>query len=338
METIFNTGIDWIVFLQNMGQWLTGPMKVLTFLGSGEFFLMLIPALYWSIDSRIGIRVGMVFLISGAFIEIMKIAFHHPRPYWFSTLVRAYSSEVSFGAPSGHTQLSVGLYGMLAYCLKKWWGWLAAVILVLLIGVSRLYLAVHFPHDVILGLVFGAIVLGLTIVLWDPVVNWLKHMTTTRQILVALAFSLFLIALNLPGYLWLKQQWQLPVEWSYNAAQVNPADNPINPLSLELLMTYTGIFFGLAAGLAWLQRMGGFSSKGTTWQRLLRYVVGIAGVLIIRYGLKVAFPGGDSWLAYFLHYVRYAVIGLWVTAGAPLVFFWLRLANRSPRLKSRAAG
>lgn len=328
MDTIFNIGIEWIEAIQNLGEWLVLPMSIITFLGSEEFFLLILPALYWSIDSAIGIRVGVILLVTGAVNNALKLAFHGPRPYWVNTQVKAYAAESSFGAPSGHSQTAVGVWGMLAQGIRRWWGWLVAVLLVLLIGFSRLFLAVHFPHDVFLGWMIGVIVLGITLGLWNPVVRWLKKRSVIFQILIAFVFSLLLIILSLPGHYWLQENWQLPVEWANNAAAAYPGSDPINPISLDGTLTNAGSFFGLAAGLALLISFGGFDASGPVWKRILRYVVGAVGVLAIRYGLKAIFPEGETLIANILHYFRYSLVGLWVSFGAPFTFFWMGLADR----------
>jgi membrane-associated phospholipid phosphatase len=69
--------------------------------------------------------------------------------------VKALVSEPSFGLPSGHAQNSVAIWGILAYSFKKNWLWSIAVILMFLIGVSRLVLGLHFPQDTLLGWMDG---------------------------------------------------------------------------------------------------------------------------------------------------------------------------------------
>jgi len=68
------------------------------------------------------------------------VAFHAPRPYWYSKDVKALSAEGTFGLPSGHAQRAVVLFGALAAWLKRGWAWAAAIALILLVGLSRLYL------------------------------------------------------------------------------------------------------------------------------------------------------------------------------------------------------
>ncbi|MDP2974769.1 MAG: hypothetical protein Q8N45_01020, partial [Anaerolineales bacterium] len=97
MDTILNSGINWIGALQKRGDWLTLPMKAFAFLGTEEFFMLILPALYWSIDAGLGLRVGVILLLSSGVNHALKLAFHGPRPYWFSQQVSALAVETSFG-------------------------------------------------------------------------------------------------------------------------------------------------------------------------------------------------------------------------------------------------
>ena len=325
METILNIGIAWNIFFQSLGSWLKTPMEVFSFLGNEYFFLLLLPALYWCMEAGIGIRVGVILLLSTSVNDALKLAFHGPRPYWYSTDVIGYASETSFGVPSGHAQIAVGVWGMLAAGLRKWWGWLIAILVILLIGISRLYLGVHFPHDVILGWLIGALLLWLVLRFWKPVTAWLKKMSLGRQILAAFLGSLALILFSLIPFLWLKMtNWQPPQAWAEYAKEA---------VSLSGIFTSAGTLFGLLAGLAWFNRQGGFDAKGPLWKIILRYVLGVVGVLVFYLGLKVLFgliaPDAEAVLPYILRYIRYVLVGAWVSAGAPWLFVKLKLAGKA---------
>jgi hypothetical protein len=75
-----------------------------------------------------------------------------------------------------------------------------------------------------------------------------------------------------------------------------------------------------------MAKRGGFNAAGANWQLILRYIVGIIGLLIFWAGLKAIFPSGDDLLAMFLRYLRYGLVGFWVTGAAPWVFYRLKLA------------
>jgi membrane-associated phospholipid phosphatase len=325
-----NAGINWIAALQGMGSWLTMPMEAFSFLGSEDFFMLVLPALYWSVNAALGLRVGVILLVGSSLNDMLKLAFHAPRPYWISTKIQAFASETGFGLPSGHSQSAVGVWGMLASQIKKRWAWAIAILLMLLIGLSRIYLGVHFPTDVLLGWLAGSVILWLVLRLWDQAATWLKKLSLGQQILAVFIFSLLLITLALIPSFWLRSDgWQVPAIWLQNASQNLPGGEPPNPTSLSGLFSTTGTLFGLGAGLAWLNRRGGYHTHGSGWQRFLRYVVGVIGVLGIRYGLKAIFPEGETWLGYIFQYIRYGAIGAWVSAGAPLLFFAMRLAQKN---------
>jgi hypothetical protein len=59
----------------------------------------------------------------------------------------------------------------------------------------------------------------------------------------------------------------------------------------------------------------------------MRYVVGVIGVLILWMGLGQVFPDDANWISYLLRFLRYTLVGFWVTAGAPWLFFHFKLAD-----------
>jgi membrane-associated phospholipid phosphatase len=325
METIWNIGITWNIFFQNLGSCLKTPMEVFSFFGTENFFLLLLPALYWCMEGGIGLRVGIILLLSASVNDAVKMVFHGPRPYWYSTDVIRYASETSFGVPSGHAQIAFGVWGMLAASIRKWWGWPIAILIIVMIGISRLYLGVHFPHDVILGWLIGALLLWLVLRFWKPVTAWLKKMSLGQQILASFLSSLLLITFPLIPFLWLKiTNWQLPQAWAEYAKDA---------LSLSGTFTTAGTLFGLLAGLAWFNHQGGFDASGPLWKRILRYILGMVGVLVFYLGLKVLFglivPDSEAVLPYILRYIRYVLVGAWISAGAPWIFVKLKLAKKA---------
>ncbi|MBD6615267.1 phosphatase PAP2 family protein [Komarekiella sp. 'clone 1'] len=83
----------------------------------------------------------------------LKLFFSKPRPQLWTLLI----SEKSFSFPSGHALGSMVMYGFIAYILATYYPqfsrliYVLAVILIVAIGISRLYLGVHWPTDVIAG-------------------------------------------------------------------------------------------------------------------------------------------------------------------------------------------
>lgn len=120
------------------------------------------------------------------------------------------------------------------------------------------------------------------------------------------------------------RDYRLPEEWLAFATR-SGAEAPV-PIALSGILSSIGTLFGMLAGVAWMDTRGGWRVSGPWSKRVVRYVVGVLGVLILWYGLGAIFPRGESLIPYILRFVRYALLGIWVSAGAPMLFAKTRLA------------
>lgn len=317
LEILFNT------FWQNLGGWLEYPMQAFTFLGSELFFLLVMPALYWSIDPVIGFRAGMMLILSGGLNSALKILFHTPRPFWVDSDVAALASETSFGMPSGHSQNSAAIWGVIAATIRSKRAYILAILLVFFIGLSRIYLGMHFLHDVLTGWLAGILIILLYLKLEAPVAQWLKQKSLVVQILLSFLFAISFILL---GYLARisASNWTLPPEWTTLALAAG-AERP-DPFNLEGVITIAGVAFGFTAGFAyWRHKFGVYEIKCSALKRLARYAFGLLGIVALYFGLKIIFPEEPLLVGAIFRFIRYALIGLWVTFFAPLFFRFFRL-------------
>jgi membrane-associated phospholipid phosphatase len=327
MDILIQNGIRWIIAIQSLGSWLRLPMIFFTILGNENFFFLVLPFLYWSVDTGLGLRVAFILATSNYLNSIVKLLFAAPRPFWINTQVKPFIQEHSFGIPSGHAQNAAAFTGIIAAWIKRPWVWVIGLLLTFFIGFSRLYLGVHFVHDVIAGWAIGYLLLFLFLLFWDPVATWLKTKTLAQQITLAFLISLLMITVGtlatarLAGYVF-------PVEWQENALRAGPLPDPI---SIEDTFTSAGSFLGLAVGVAWIASRGGFQTTGSLDQRVLRYVIGLIGIMILWFGLGQIFPRGETLVPLLLRYLRYFLVGFWITAGAPWLFFHFKLV-RSPKM------
>ena len=138
--------------------WLEGPMLIITALG---YYWVVLPLLAVAVAFfyRRGWRLSAILLLvstggSAVLTTVLKSVFERARPELFDSGYQA--SFYSF--PSGHATVAVGFYGMLtlvlAYRLRgiaRWVLVIFGILVVLVIGFSRLYLGVHYPTDVLAG-------------------------------------------------------------------------------------------------------------------------------------------------------------------------------------------
>lgn len=107
------------IFLQSLGGGLQSVMKLFTMLGDEIFFILVMPAIYWCVDALVGLRVGVMLLLSGAFNNFFKLLLRGPRPYWISDQVKPVVHESSFGIPSGHAMNAAAVWGWMAVEARK---------------------------------------------------------------------------------------------------------------------------------------------------------------------------------------------------------------------------
>ena len=147
-------------------------MLLITFLGKHQF---LVPAnllliVYFAVIARqtwLSIRVLAIASSSLVLMLLLKWLFGRKRP--LSPLLKE-ARGLSF--PSGHAIMSVSFFGLIIYCVLHagWPQWVVIaltiliVLLILLIGFSRIYLRVHYTSDVIAGFIIGFIWLIITLV------------------------------------------------------------------------------------------------------------------------------------------------------------------------------
>ncbi len=323
MDTLLQLEINLTLFLQSLGGWLNYPMQLFSFFGTQYFYILILPAIYWCIDSAIGIRIAVMLVFSVSTNSYIKLLFHTPRPYWVDSRVKAFSSETSFGLPSGHSQNAVSLWGTLALEFKKRWLTIVCVCLIILIGLSRIYLGVHFLHDVLGGWLAGGILLLLLWKLDKPVTRWITSRTFSSQILIVFAISVVLVLL---GELtaWISRQTPIPQSW-INQALASTGVAP-DPYSLTGVYSIAGVFLGFGSGLAWLiHRYAGYKVEGNIRQKIVRLIVGLISTGLIYILVKLVIPADPAWLANIVTFIGYALIGAWVAAGAPVLFKRLEL-------------
>jgi glycerophosphoryl diester phosphodiesterase len=219
------------IFFENIS--LAGyPTFLILFISFGYF--------YWS-PSRFS-RVAMLLFISAFINAFLKDFFQDPRPD--IQLMLDPKVGTSYGWPSGHAQIAVTLWGLLAYELKNKWITIGALTLIALIAFSRMYLGVHDFGDVFSGLVIGSFIL----LIWHYAIiyKFYEKFNKLTWVFIILSFQL-LIYLIYPAHEGHEISiWFLGVMsgWYIGSSQIILANNQIMKLLLSLI-SLLGVFFAM---------------------------------------------------------------------------------------------
>jgi membrane-associated phospholipid phosphatase len=326
LDPIYIQEIQIINWIQSVGDWFTPLALFFSLIGSQVFYVFLAPAIYWCIDPILGIRAALYLTISGGLNTILKAIFHSPRPYWYSTDVKALSGESTFGEPSGHAQSNLVVWGTIALKIRRRWSWILAIVMIFFISLSRIYLAVHFPSDVLLGWVVAILLLWLLVRYEDPFLTWFKKINQFVQVIFIFLSSMSFIVLFVLISV-LNGSDVVLQAWIDTAAIARPGTLPIDPLSITSIVSSSGGFLGTALGALWMGKLGWFSVRDPGGNLALRFLIGLIGVIILWAGLGSIFPSGREIISLVLLYIRYALTTLWITWAAPRVFIKLKLAQ-----------
>lgn len=252
--------METIAFLQGFASpGLDAAARFVTALGSERGYIVLLLTVFLTIDADLGRRLGVYLLAAFVVNFHLKDAFGTDRPFVLDPLLdRSGEQQLGYAFPSGHAQTTTVFWGYLAAHWKRAWGWALALAVVLLVALTRLYLGVHYPVDVIGGALIGAL-------------------------LVAAALAL---DRALPV---LRARWRLP-RWALLALAVG------GPLLWFLLWPPPGregdlLLGGMAAFLSgplWFRHRVG----GAWWRRALLLALGLTLVFGVLIGSSVLLPEG----------------------------------------------
>lgn len=276
-----------IHFLQQFDfDWLILLMKAITFLGNEEFYLLMLPILLWCWRRRDLLPLAVILLVNFWINYQLKEAFGLPRPIGVGLIEADH-----FGFPSGHAQGAMVLWGFLAWSINRLaarprYGWYAMIIF--MVGLSRVYLGVHFPHDVVGGWSIGFVILFAGITITEKIRHQTPQLPAVPTAMLAV-FAGGMLALLTPS-----------------------------PISVRA----GGMLAGLVAGIILDGEYVGFNYQANWWQNAVKMLIGLVVVLMLKAGIKALLPP-----ALWADWLRYGLMGAWIGLGAPWLFSRLNLGT-----------
>jgi undecaprenyl-diphosphatase len=286
--------LDISKFIQSFrSDFLDAFFLFITQFGDDTVFLIVAAFLYWTFDKKFAYRFIMFFLYGAVLNGSLKFLTDTPRPYDEYPEQIQLIGEGSLGTslPSGHAQNSTTMALVLAEKHRQFGKWFTTFLtaMVVLVMLSRLYLGEHYLSDVIFG--------------------------------SAIAYSFY----QLIRYIQTK-----PFASTY--VQYLPL---ILLLPIAILTNDKNVFlasaslFGFSIGYPLERRYIGFKETTSWYVALFKLVFGLGIALAIRVGLKEVFELGLYSIAFeinptlgdqMLDFLRYFLIAIWMTLGAPFFF------------------
>ncbi|SES33750.1 phosphatase PAP2 family protein [Salipaludibacillus aurantiacus] len=269
--------------------------SLFTFLGNEEFYFLIIPLIYWCFSAKTGFRLFYIFLLSVYINSFLKITVAVERPIGTEGVNSIFISSAEVGShypydsfPSGHAQGSATLWGYLAAVVRRKWFTAAALFLILSISLSRLYSGLHWPSDIVAGLILGGLVISAGIFVQKRII----YLPDYFKWLLGLVLPLFLVII-------------FPEEEG---------------------MKYAGILLGAGIGYFVQERAVNMQIDNRVWRRSAAFILGITVTFALQSGLKAYFPE-----TVLFDFIRYGVIGIWITLAAPYLFMKTGLYKRKSR-------
>ncbi len=253
----------------------------------------------WCIDRKKGISAGLAILSAVSVNTLVKSAFSVPRPWTvhpeLDSIGKLRATGPSF--PSGHSALAGSLFTSVFISFRKTWVRFMCVLLCLLVLISRMYMTVHWPMDVAVGFFIGFVCALLAS-------KWARHMDETKNYNVLMVLgALICIAAFVSA-------WMI--------------DNGcLDVLRFEEFPPNLGMAGAVAMGISIEETFFPFSAKGPRWKRLVRYLIGIAGIGFLMIVTKKILPSGQIYRA-----LRYSVTGIWASALWPYLGLKMNLFRR----------
>jgi len=285
--------VEIIKFLQSFHNNFWDKFFILsTKLGEETVYILIIAVLYWCYDKKFGFKLGITYLLSAYINGIFKDIFNSSRPIGVDGIRSIYLETATGKAfPSGHTQGVTAFWGYIIHNFKghrliKGIGFA----IIALVGLSRGYLGLHWPIDILGGWVLGAaIVYGAS-----RSFRFKSNIVIPMYIKVSMSIIVPLIVYGL-----------------YNTHEFDKL---------------VGIIMGTLAGYFIEKDTLDFHEEGSLTKQTLKLIIGLCAAMAIRIGLKVFFP-----VQPIFEIVRYFLLGIWITLGAPWLFTVLKISNRKAK-------
>lgn len=269
--------------------------QLITYTAQELFVVGIICWLFWCSNKRLAYTLGFSYFTSGLLVQGLKISFRIPCPWIldpsFQPVPSAVPGATGYSFPSGHTQSITALFGTAALHFRKRLYQALCFAVIFLVGFSRMYLGCHTPKDVLVSFIlsFLCVTFCYHYIYMKKSFEKAPGKVAGIMLLISLALFFYSVLLEKTGY--------IELVYAKDCLKAGGA----------------GAAFALGYYLE--QRFIRFAHLQNTKQKILRFIFGLLGALLILEGIKPLI--GTSLAASFL---RYFLAVFWILAVYPFLF------------------
>ena len=297
---------------------LDAVFSFITLFGEETLFMVIGMVFFWCVNKYEG-----YYLLSTGFVgtminQFLKMCFRIPRPWVkdpnFTIVESAREAATGYSFPSGHTQTSVGLFGGIARWNKNKIMRIIGIVLCVLVPLSRMYLGVHTPADVLVSTAIALVLIFVGYPLFMKAIESPKMMYTILCSLTVImaAYLTFIMCYQFPEEVY-------HVDNVHNLISARKNGFTLMGCALGFLVVYT-------VDLKWTK----FDTKAVWWAQMIKIVGGLVLVVatkeLLKLPLNAIMPAAEDTWARLIRYFMIAIVGgvLW-----PMTFkFFSKLGNK----------
>jgi len=257
--------------------------RFITEFGGTLIYFCLIFTIYWGINKSLAKKILFVYVASNFVNYYGKSIINRARPPE-SNWILIGASHLS--TPSGHAQSSSVVWGYLALKSRNILLWIASLVIIILVGLSRMYLGVHWFGDILTGWLFGMLVLSFALIFEEPITNFVNTHNTTYIYLGLAVIGLIVMILS---------ETFLNIEYNLGGTG--------------------GQLIGVGLGLAIEEKYIKFEVKAnydTTWKVIIRILFGIILFAVVYLVIYLIIDTDVYWMNAILNIVSLLVaIVIW---------------------------
>lgn len=284
---------QFLMFLQNIANPVLDFLaNAVTFLGEEVPLILIILFVYWCVDKKKGFAIFSNLITAQIAMNVIKAIVRMPRPFMVHPEItnKRVTTATGYSFPSGHTTGAAAFYPTLGIAFKKRSLFIIALVVAALVGLSRNYLGVHWPLDVLVGYMLGLTIACTLYAVFEKLYDNEEQCIKVSLIIGCITggIAALLVVLITSG---------VAVELAFKD-------------TLKNLSICAGGFIGV-----FIERKKINFEIAKGWKnKILTLLLGVVGVLILMEPLKLLFPGN---LYYLGCLVRYGAIGIWATGIYP---------------------